>query len=535
MAAFEYEAVDDCETAIPPTLSDSNKCCKKSNCLSLYSKVVVAVMTGLCLFYLLHTTSDTAYYSSENDDYNIVMHISDTHIDPLFDPTMSMQAGVCHTCDLSTSVYGKHALCPDSFLPDYKRVATRSALGYAFGRYGCNPPHLLWKSLYTHMKTIDPDPKVIVFTGDISPHGYPDDNYKVTKETRLEDLCATKFLVTKHMVEDLVAAFPNTRWAYALGNNDHFPKNKYWQPYITQFGDMLLETGFFTPQQHHQFVNYGGSNYIDIDNVRYISLDCTLFVEGGEPIGVYNDPDLAEYTDDQYPMRHIVEVWIEESLADAQKKGLSVYIIGHQPLATKKGKDEYDVSDSHYRQIKMIFEKYADIIRVGLFGHRNLAGLTEVLSEDFKPLFPAITAPGISPRGNNQPSFSVIHQSPHDGTVLDFEQWKFNLLDENKRAQNMSDTSYLGSWYRQEFPLQSWRTFSGESEFTASTLALFLQRLVSNQRDFFLMEIWKRGGYVGDETPESYACKALYDKQDAMMKCLFPNQEKKCWSKSWLE
>ena len=52
---------------------------------------------------------------------------------------------------------------------------------------------------------------------DISPHGYPDDNYKVTKETRLEDLCATKFLVTKHMVEDLVAAFPNTRWAYALG------------------------------------------------------------------------------------------------------------------------------------------------------------------------------------------------------------------------------------------------------------------------------------------------------------------------------
>jgi hypothetical protein len=47
---------------------------------------------------------------------------------------------------------------------------------------------------------------------------------------------------------------------------------------------------------------------------------------------------------------------------------------------------------------------------VGLFGHRNLAGLNEVLSSAFLPLFPAITAPGVSPRGRNQPSFNVLYQ-----------------------------------------------------------------------------------------------------------------------------
>jgi hypothetical protein len=102
------------------------------------------------------------------------------------------------------------------------------------------------------MRVIDPHPHVIVFTGDISPHGYPDDNFKLKDSTTLADLCDTKFLVTRHMVEDLVRSFPHTRWAYAMGNNDHFPKDRYWQPYIEKYGNMLLETGFFTPQQHDQ-------------------------------------------------------------------------------------------------------------------------------------------------------------------------------------------------------------------------------------------------------------------------------------------
>lgn len=51
------------------------------------------------------------------------------------------------------------------------------------------------------------------------------------------------------------------------GNNDHFPKNVFWPPYIKRLGDMFLETGFFTSEQHAQFIVHG-CNYIDIDNVR---------------------------------------------------------------------------------------------------------------------------------------------------------------------------------------------------------------------------------------------------------------------------
>jgi hypothetical protein len=54
-----------------------------------------------------------------------------------------------------------------------------------------------------------------------------------------------------------------------------------------------------------------------------------------------------------------------------------VYVVGHQPLATKNGKDEMDVGAYHFQEVKRLLEEYKDIIKVGLFGHRNLAGVGE--------------------------------------------------------------------------------------------------------------------------------------------------------------
>jgi hypothetical protein len=43
---------------------------------------------------------------------------------------------------------------------------------------------------------------------------------------------------------------------------------------------MLYETGFFTSQQYKQFISHG-SSYVDIDDIRYISIDFTLFKYNG--------------------------------------------------------------------------------------------------------------------------------------------------------------------------------------------------------------------------------------------------------------
>lgn len=462
-----------------------------------------------------------------------IMHISDTHIDFFFDPTRSMSGGVCHTCKMSNKVYGDDRLCPDSITPEANERTSQNTLvreGYSFGRYGCNPPEQLWYSLHEQMMQIEQNPEVVIFTGDISPHGFPDDGFTSKMGIKLESLCDTKFLVTEKMVKDLVNSFPKTRWAFTMGNNDHFPKDTYWQPYIQKLGDMFLSTGFFTKHQYDDFIIHG-SNYIDIDGVRYMSIDFTIFMDNAvlPPNGDTNKSTVAAY---EVKLRDTVVSWVEKGLADARKKGLAVWIVGHQPLNTNKGKDEFTVEGVHYSGIKDTFTEYGDIIKVGLFGHRNVAGLAEVLSKDFHPIFPSLTAPGVSPRGKNNPSFMMIYQDRDTKEVVDFQQWIFDLLEQNEEAKRMDTSKYLGYWRTNN--LMSWRTLSGSSAFSAQTLDDFLRRVPHDQALFFAVQTWKRGGYIGDETPETYECKSLFDQEEAVASCLFANQNPLCWSNSWL-
>jgi hypothetical protein len=512
-----------------------------------------------------------------------IIHISDAHVDPLFDPRMSMQPKVCHSCALSQAAYGANASCPTHIaFSNASNERELRELGYAFGerrggegrgetahpcyntctggwrsagngylgerasillytvyyilyrltlsalvtlsamdtcanydinccmcfslsagRYGCNPPYLLWQSLLQHLRRLEPDPRVVVFTGDLSPHGYPGDLSPLAEAEAapgdtgpsLDDMCQAKFLITRQLVRDLVQTFPRTRWAFTLGNNDHFPKNTFWQAYISKLGGMMLEEGFLTEAQHAQMVQTG-SSYIDMEGVRYLCLDFTLFtitnatnhvaVEGG------HDTSSAQALTE---LQRRVTEWTNSSLRDAKEKvlrlcalslsvsfntllflystlqGLAVWIVGHQPQGTAKGKDELDRTNVNFQLMKELFVEYQSIIRVGLFGHHNQAELSEVLSPSFLPLFPSLTAPGISPRGLNQPSFFILQQDARSGAVTDFEQHVFDLLDENRKAklhfssglnEEEGAATYLGTWKHHEGIMRSWKTLSGE-------------------------------------------------------------------------
>jgi hypothetical protein len=135
-------------------------------------------------------------------------------------------------------------------------------------------------------------------------------------------------VVTQKMVESLVGNFPDTRWAFTMGNNDHFPKDRFWLPYIAKLGDMFLSAGFFTPEQHATFVQHGNS-ILDHNGVRYLCIDFTLFMKGA--IVSFEDGGSIALLDN-------VMHWIEGSLTDAKARGLKVYVVGHQPMSTNKVK-----------------------------------------------------------------------------------------------------------------------------------------------------------------------------------------------------
>jgi len=458
-------------------------------------------------------------------------------MDPFFDPTQTMGVSMCHACGFSEKLFGNDAHCPHTFPDSSSADGQLVGQGYAFGRYACNPPQRLIKSLFHHMQAMEPNPPFIVFTGDIAPHGYPGDRVTVTSNSVFSDFCSTKLDIMRQATKYFVSQYPNTPYMFTMGNNDHLPKNTYWQPWIKALGDMFLEEGFIDSKQHADFVKFG-SHYKDVDGVRFIMPDLTLFAPGGETSFV--KPSTYEKVSDvqkklalMYPVRERTIRWFGETLAEARKLGLSVYIVGHQPLTTKKGKDELDVEGLHYGRLKDYLSQYADIIKMGFFGHRNLAGLQEIMSPWGTAIIPSLTGPGVSPRGKNQPSFNTMYMDPKTKTILEFEQWTFNLMDENQRALN-TDLSYLGQWRQTRGDMYSWRQLSGQMNFTADTLAVTLDHVPRNSKQFFAIEVWKRAGYIGDETPEDYWCKSMHDTNEDMMQCLFPNQDIKCWDMGWL-
>ena len=130
---------------------------------------------------LLHQEDDT----SNLRNVQRVMHISDPHIDVFFEPDESVPGGGCHSCGLAKyrSFYlsnSSKAKCPTeeevidrvrlealAYKRGYESVDnfSRARNDYRFGRYGCDPPPMLWFSLLDAMKEVDPSPPVVVFTG----------------------------------------------------------------------------------------------------------------------------------------------------------------------------------------------------------------------------------------------------------------------------------------------------------------------------------------------------------------------------------
>jgi hypothetical protein len=149
---------------------------------------------------------------------------------------------------------------------------------------------------------------------------------------------------------------------------------------------------------------------------------------------------------------------LEESLDEASRLHLSVYLIGHQPLTTKEGHDEMDIKSPFYRQFKTLLSAYSMIIKVGLFGHHNYAFVEEIMSTTYLPLIPSIIVPGVSPRGKNNPAFNVIYRSRETAKILDFKQMKFDLFHENQMAQVIDQPDYLGKWSFHSNRLHSWRS-----------------------------------------------------------------------------
>lgn len=168
-SSYQYSPIQDINTSISnTTTTTTNSSTYISTILKFISHYqtflvfLIGILLGFYFHFIIHNFSFFWFQlqsSYKHEMVSTVMHISDTHIDYFFNPNQSsLTKGVCHSCDLVWT-------CPKlpNNLTEYETRLRQH--GYAFGRYGCNPPHLLFQSLIHQMKEIDPNPNVIIFTG----------------------------------------------------------------------------------------------------------------------------------------------------------------------------------------------------------------------------------------------------------------------------------------------------------------------------------------------------------------------------------
>lgn len=87
-------------------------------------------------------------------------HISDIHMDPLYQPTWSSEQGwSCRRCPENNDC--------NQETPVWEMLTNQSALAYPFGRVGCDSSIFLVESMLQTMKSINSRPSFVLFTGDL--------------------------------------------------------------------------------------------------------------------------------------------------------------------------------------------------------------------------------------------------------------------------------------------------------------------------------------------------------------------------------
>ena len=131
----------------------------------VFCTLLAAAISAFILFQDVATLEQSALRTHK------VMHITDPHIDIFFDPRESVPEGSQSSSSGNANANSSFN-CPseEDVVSHVSKVqntdfTTTEQGDYLFGRYGCDPPLLLWTSLLAAMQRQDSSPSVVVFTG----------------------------------------------------------------------------------------------------------------------------------------------------------------------------------------------------------------------------------------------------------------------------------------------------------------------------------------------------------------------------------
>eukprot|EP00871_Galdieria_phlegrea_P004090 jgi/Galph1/4682/GphlegSOOS_G3407.1 len=272
-------------------------------------------------------------------------HLSDIHLDPLYQPARHTEGVSCRYENVCSSPVW-----------EYDNI---SSFEFPFGRVGCDPPLLLVESMLQKMKQICASPAFILFTGDAVAH-----------QLTCRNLHRQTLLKWVQLVRDY---FPNTIFIPVIGNNDlYWDENSSCQEMQHQVVEQQAELySLFFPEDSIVSSEFLGSYIVSICRGLRILVYNSLWFSGrfwNREKDVTSEWSCSFLND--HPFSEHQQKWLINELEEASKVNDRVILASHIAPGIKTS--HYNWCSKFTRWFSSLVTNYSSTIVTQFYGdHTN--------------------------------------------------------------------------------------------------------------------------------------------------------------------
>ncbi|KZC03843.1 Sphingomyelin phosphodiesterase [Dufourea novaeangliae] len=366
---------------------------------------------------IIDNSSKTVITDKKTTEQVKVLHITDLHYDPFYEPSGNSNCEAPLCCRKGQN-----------------ETNVKNSLAGFWGDYGsCDTPWHAIVDALTHMKDTHQDINYIYFTGDVIDHGV----WETSKEGNTKNL--EQIYNKMYEIFDTIPVYP------VLGNHEPHPLNQFSPTNIklenvtTNWlyelaANLWIGYGWLPESTRSTILKGGYYTVTPKKGFRIIALNANVCY-------CYNwwlwytprDPDNQLQ-------------WLTDILLNAEINEEFVHILSHVPANTNT------CLQTWRREYLRIINRFSHLIKAQFNGHTHNDEITIFYNSDLIPENIAWNGGSITAFSKLNPNYKVYNVNGSNYAVADYQNWMYNLDSANKNI-NIRPTWYKSYSFKAEYEL----------------------------------------------------------------------------------
>jgi sphingomyelin phosphodiesterase acid-like 3 len=424
--------------------------------------------------------------------------MSDIHFDPFRDP-----AKAASLADAPVGEWNKILAEVDS--PNQKEEFAR--VQTACHETAEDTPYALFQSSLKAMKEEAPRAMFATLSGDLLVHSLQC-RYKLLLPDKTDsDYRAFTEKTANYVIGQVKLAFEGKPVYVALGNNDAWCKDYAIDPgssFLTNTQDVVMSglplTGADRAAALASYADRGDYTLmmaVPMQKTRLIVLN-----------NLYQSRRYTDCAGKPNPAPADAQnAWLEKELAGAKQRGERVWVLGHIPpgldtystISQQKNvcKGDTPVMFLGTERLMDVMAKYADVIRLVIFGHTHMDEMRLFGGEDdtegAKGKVAIKIVPSITPIASKVPSFMVAEVNPATAQMEDYTVYAASNatgVDTTWKKTYSFGATYQRTAFSPQALSDLMENFEADPEAQGSASGAYLRRVVAGEHGLLLRGLW---------------------------------------------